>query len=674
MVGRAQLNIGAVDVPGAFINFMKGYGSQSFPGTDPSNLDANGYPITTLAGNIGGSIALPSGFAGNGVNWIIKNTGTRSVRLTINIAVTKSSSTGLVSTTGGSNSAMVVTFTGAGSVTFAFNDYASSSVSFFFPSGFANVAGTGEIALVRQTDEAAYDAGTYFTPEFIALLQDLNPKTIRPMGWVNVGGNNLTNEVKWGYRATTSSLSWVNRQFPPGAWGGTVGGTDTYTMSAATDTPGSWTDGEVIQGLVTNANTSTTPTLNVNSRGAKTIVNTSAAALSAGSIAAGSLATFIYDGLLDRVIFASAGITASVPIEAQVQLANTLGMNLWGVLPNMADDTYVSSWATYARDNLDSALTFYAEYGNEIWNFSFPQTHWAVARGAALGFDSGNNRQQYGWYGLRTRQIMGAITTLWSNVGKTNLKRVLAIQAFGPEAGTQLYRLNGADLVGATYPNYLTYVGGVDPGYSVEGSRPIDYADVISPAHYYSGANFTQGTYVLANATFLQTVADLYATGDAADLETALASLDADIRTTVATQTLAGLNATIYPRWEGVAEDYTGKTVEPYEAGLECLAPTEAQCSSPLGISVDGSAANASAALTSLLAAYKNSGRYQSIVAYQFEQFLAQPHSANPSWLTITGPNQWGLLSGDLFSTPYQTYYAFKNYNNSKRRWAVKTS
>jgi len=668
--GAAQINIGGADAPGAFINFMKGYKSQSFPaGTNPSNLDANGYPNTTLANNIGGAVALPSGFAGNSVNWVMKWPASCTLKFVINNTVTKSSSSG-ATITGGSNSVMTVSTTGAGRVVFAFNNYSGTSFSFYFPSGFANSCAPGGLVLVRSTDEAAYDGGAMFTPEFVALLKDLNPKTIRPMGWVQTGSSNITNQVQWRYRNSPTSLSWWTSQFPPGAWGGTVSGTDTYTMSAAPDTPGSWTGGEVIQGTVTNANTSTTPTLNVNGRGAKTIVNSQGTALSAGSIAANSLATFVYDDLLDKVLYTSDGIMFSVPIEAQVQLANTLHANLWTVVPAWADDTYVSTWATYVRDNLNSALTFYPEYSNEVWNFVFPQTQWAFQRGLALGFPNANNEPHYGWYALRTRQIMGNITSLWTTNGRSlaTLKRVIAFQAFGnPSLLTNPYRLQGADLsTSLGYAKYNSYVG---VSYNSAPNRPIDYADVLSYATYYSGANFNNGfSYTSASATFLQTLADEYNSGDPTQIATAEASLDADIRSgtksgVLGSQTLLGLSNVIYPGWETIAAGYTGKTVEPYEGGLEVIAPTTAQASST-GISIGGSAAAASTALAGLLTAYKNNPTYGiPLVVDQFTQFMAQTHSKQPSWLEITGPNQWSLLPGDLFSTPYQIYNGFKAYH-----------
>ena len=74
-----------------------------------------------------------------------------------------------------------------------------------------------------------------------------------------------------------------------------VAGTDTYTVTYV-PVVAALTTGMVLRGLVTNANTSTTPSLNVDSRGAKTIKRPGGAALSVGDIPAGHLAEFWYDG------------------------------------------------------------------------------------------------------------------------------------------------------------------------------------------------------------------------------------------------------------------------------------------------------------------------------------------------------------------------------------------
>ena len=76
----------------------------------------------------------------------------------------------------------------------------------------------------------------------------------------------------------------------------TIGGTDNYTVSY-TPAPGALVTGMVFRGVVTNANTSTTPDLNIDSLGATTIVRPGGGALLVGDLPAGHLAYFWYDGV-----------------------------------------------------------------------------------------------------------------------------------------------------------------------------------------------------------------------------------------------------------------------------------------------------------------------------------------------------------------------------------------
>jgi hypothetical protein len=692
-IGKAQINIGSVDTPGAFMNFMKGYGSQSFAvGTSPSDLDVNGYPNKALAGNIGGAIAMPSRFCRRDVTWVIKWPATTILKFVVNNATSKILSAN-ATVSGGTNSAMTISGNGsAGRVEFVFESCSGGSISFYFPGGFANSAGAGGLVLVRKLDETLYDSETAagltpFTREFIALLKgpaSLHPKTIRPMGWINTGPANVTNQVQWRYRTRPNSLSWTNDQFPTGAWGGTVRGTDNYVVGAAPDTPATWTGGEVIQGIVTNANTIAAPTLNVNGRGAKPIVNSQGLGLSPGSIPANSLATFVYDSVLDKVLYTRGGVTGSVPLEAQVSLANQAMVNLWTVVPAWADDDYVTSWAAYVRDNLNQSLSFYPEYSNEIWNFAFPQTQWAYQRGRALGWPNANNEPLHGWYGLRTRQIMGRIKSLWTAKGRalSSLKRVMAAYAIPSAVNqAQVYRLEGRDLVGTMYPKYLDYVGGVDPGYNVPGNQPIDFCDVLAYAPYVSGANFPalDQHYTQAMASALQMAATNFAEG-AKGATTALKWLDEDIRAgkvngAVGGQTLLAHSQRggIYLAWDAVAANYDSRrptpiSVEAYEGGLESAPPSASQCTR-LGVTappIGGgtpTAMGCSAQLAALLSAYKNSNYGFNLTVDYFTQFIAPSHSKVPAWLTITGPNPWSLLPGDMFSTPYQTYNGFEAFS-----------
>lgn len=769
--GNTQINIGGADLPGAFMNFMKAYGGINYAGTSPgSDFDSDGYPITTLSANVGGAISMPSQFAANGVDWIIRNTGTRVLRFVINVPVTKSASSGGATTTGGSNSTMTVTMNGAGSVTFQFNNFVSSSVSFYFPSGFANVAGTGSLDLLRLNDVTTYDSGEYFTSEFTTLVRNLRARTIRPMGWTS---SNDTNETRWAYRTDLNTLGWSVDKFPTGVWGGTISGTDTYTIAAAPDTPGSWTDGEVIQGIVTNANTSTTPTLNVNSRGAKTIVNMSGNALSAGSIATGSRATFIYDAIVDKVYYRSGGITPTVPVEVQAYLANKLNANLWTNCPPMFNDASVTSWATTIKNTLRNDLIFYPEIGNETWNFQFAATQWGYKRGLALGFPDQENRPKESYFGLRNRQIFGNIIPSVFSGQMSRVRRVATYQAGGADYQAIDYRFSGKELApsgtgaggnGTGNSTYNTFTGSAD--YTTFPNRPIDFVEVIGYAPYAGGTNLCTGNDVggtpsAANSPFYQNLVNLW---DAGNTAAAIALVDDDIKqgmmssqtvtasgTTFTTPLAHGfvantsdvafipsggtsysglvggtlyrvtstpttttftvqayingspsgsnINAgsagtgtvtvglmpyrnllqlanTWYLRGEVIAATFDASRPagmealrqEQYEGGLEPKGPSVAQCTS-LGIT----GTNPSASIDAAIIAWKNDPVAATRIVQYFNQFMGldattiptlgvMAHSKFPSNLTITGPNQWALLPGNLFSTPFQTYYGFAGY------------
>jgi hypothetical protein len=75
----------------------------------------------------------------------------------------------------------------------------------------------------------------------------------------------------------------------------TSGSTTAYVITLS-PVPTSYTAGMVIYAKIVSANTTTTPTINANSLGAKTIVKGTSTALLVGDIGANSFNTFIYDG------------------------------------------------------------------------------------------------------------------------------------------------------------------------------------------------------------------------------------------------------------------------------------------------------------------------------------------------------------------------------------------
>ncbi len=72
----------------------------------------------------------------------------------------------------------------------------------------------------------------------------------------------------------------------------------------------------------------------------------------------------------------SHGLENGMPIEHAVKLCNKLGEDAWFCVPHQADDDFITKFAELVKDSLDSSVTVYLEYSNEIWNWGFAQSHY----------------------------------------------------------------------------------------------------------------------------------------------------------------------------------------------------------------------------------------------------------------------------------------------------------
>ncbi len=65
-----------------------------------------------------------------------------------------------------------------------------------------------------------------------------------------------------------------------------------------------------------------------------------------------------------------------VPHEEIINLANYTQKDVWICVPHLADDNYIEQMANLYHDQLDSSITIYLEYSNEVWNWGFSQAHY----------------------------------------------------------------------------------------------------------------------------------------------------------------------------------------------------------------------------------------------------------------------------------------------------------
>ena len=277
-----------------------------------------------------------------------------------------------------------------------------------------------------------------------------------------------------------------------GRVGGTissVGGAGVaYTGPAAPDTPAIYTQGETYQGFVVDANTTTTPTLDVGGRGAKPIKNMAVwPEIKQSAIAASSLNTFVYDAKLGVWMWRPGGLQPSVPLRLQIAFCNATGKDGWFQIPHLFDGENAEAMAKVVRDNLNANSNAYFEYSNEVWNFSFgfAQTFWAAARAAAAGFPGGNVND---YYGLQDRLIMDRISRVWPADDK-RLRRVSAAVVVVYQPFLVNSRLGGIRLTLDKDANYTNDPTAVATNYSQAPNRPADYIDVLSYADYFTGTN-----------------------------------------------------------------------------------------------------------------------------------------------------------------------------------------
>ncbi len=601
--GKANLNVSTPDLfnAQALINLLHASVFGPSGGATPDVLDADGYPLKNFNGSIESQLGYKNQTLSTTGPWKFKwPAGRASFRMNFQQGGKTVPGTAINCTinngAGRGNYTVVGDGVHAGEVQINWINFSGLSAIFegsrTYTGNYANNTG-GEMALYRLSDEAAYNAGEYWTPEFIEFLRFLAPYSLRFMG-ANLPRNESVDsqESNWAYRSRTTDLSWSAKAFPPGARsGGTSSYADIpssnglYVAQPAADTSlTGWTAGEVLIGNnfsttpamsvtgtasgaggnfqllvssttgltagnpvqiagVPNANgrwtilsvdSSTAFTINARyvggysgggfigyqrlritgkSDGDKLILNNRGNAMSAGgsdqSSVASGYAVYVYDSVLDAVLFTSGGITLQPPIEAQAQLCKRVNAHFWYNFPSWANDGYVLGAANAAFNALNgSGLKFIAEYSNEVpWNFGFVATHWCIQRAAFLGIKD--------YYALRVRQINGDLlpSSLWGT--SPLLDRYYSFQAAadtgtpggGPNPGVS-QSMSGLSLVGPGNAAYQALTGGKT--YTAVGERPIDKCDSFGYAPYAAGYGWSGQSFDVGGVAPYAGVNDLH--------------------------------------------------------------------------------------------------------------------------------------------------------------------
>lgn len=151
-----------------------------------------------------------------------------------------------------------------------------------------------------------------------------------------------------------------------------------------------------------------------------------------------------------------------VPVEVMVKLANKTQSDPWFCMPHPATDSYISSFAAYVNNNLNTSRKAYVEYSNECWNWQFAQAQYCLQQGSTIwGSSDGQAYQKY--FALRSVQMFHLWETAFGG-NTSRLVRTFAWQAAG----------NATTLL--------------DLEYSAFTGKASTHGDAIAIAPYFAGS------------------------------------------------------------------------------------------------------------------------------------------------------------------------------------------
>jgi hypothetical protein len=292
------------------------------------------------------------------------------------------------------------------------------------------------------------------------------------------------------------------------------------------------------------------------------------------------------------------GIISGVPIEVLVDIANATNTNLWLNIPCFfAHDGSHQQFARIVRDRLSEQLNFAAEYCNEVWNGSFPQSgyaYYSAARWLGIGIE-GDDRGLRSWNAYQAKLSFDDMLTVWDK--SPRFYPLIASHQFANQFTTQQAdEFEGARLCptcGPAYANAIYQANVGSASYNAAPNRPIDQARFISIAPYFQGTQCaaSYGGSSTKYSGLAKAVDDWLAgnNNDAfnflyADIMGSAGASDNTLYNIMVAYALPGtFNYSNFQGWENVARALTaatGHTVKilQYEGAMQCSPPPLNAC------------------------------------------------------------------------------------------------
>lgn len=125
-----------------------------------------------------------------------------------------------------------------------------------------------------------------------------------------------------------------------------------------------------------------------------------------------------------------------VALEHMIDLCNAADANPWFCIPHLADDNFVTQFATMVQSRLKPTLKVYVEYSNEVWNGIF-QAYWhAVVQGQLRGFSNDTDLAALRYCAFRSVEIFNIFRNVFTD--DSRVVRILGSQHAAPWKGIEV--------------------------------------------------------------------------------------------------------------------------------------------------------------------------------------------------------------------------------------------
>lgn len=549
-----------------------------------------------------------------------------------------------------------------------------------------------ELVICRADEEDYYDDQRFAGVKPALIFSPYYITELTSGGWSNLRfmepqQTNISHIGNWADRPSVDQFTLHSQKLTNLVNDGTTQGQlansgDAY--SGVYGSSGSYGHGEVFCGVAMASNTTTSPTLNIDGRGAKPILmvmgNPYVVPVATGTnietrIVSGTIYSFSFDVNFDAWLARPTGLQAGYPMEHMIAQCNATGIPGWFCLPVCASDDYITQFGNLLASSYTPSIV-YVEYANEIWNLErgFEITG-RVEKAGLMHFTSpqittNSNAAASAYCGLRFNRIAEILRPILGS----KLKMVLAGQGSnGDSSSTLATAFENLRMQNANYAEIS------------DANAPWRSADLLSYALY------CRPTSVLGDAGDV----GWSSITQAATLKTHVDNFDADNSRTdgfdwLKSAYLADAAITVFmntggrfANWNTLAASYDSQ-ISMYEINHQIDAPSSTFTAanapwsdSAYGDVFSGNTRVSYGKINNFLTAFFASPQYEDVWTAILTSYYGYQRSLSTALFPLCGgipfPTHAKLSpgapnAGVITATPYGQYTAFKAWNNRTTR------